>query len=202
MSNTTKMHMQSPIGEEDDHRLIRKATAGDPDAFSLLVERYQQRVFKLISRMVGNREQVEDLVQEVFLKAYRKIDSFRFESSFFTWLYIIAVNTCRNHYRRFEPFTVPVDPDPDDDVPGVVLRSQFELPDDAAHREEMALAVRDALESLPADHREVLVMCDLEGLGYQEIAEVLGIPIGTVRSRIFRARAAMKTILAPRIGVH
>jgi RNA polymerase sigma-70 factor (ECF subfamily) len=192
----------SPRGEDDDHQLIRRAVAGDSTAFSVLVERYQQRVFKLVSRMIGNREQVEDLVQEVFLKAYRKIDSFRFEASFFTWLYIIAVNTCRNHYRRFEPLTVPVDPDPDDDLPGVVLRSEFERPDDAAHREEMAQAVRAALDTLPPDHREVLVMCDLEGLGYQEIADVLGIPVGTVRSRIFRARAAMKNILEPRIGVH
>ncbi len=177
----------------DEESLVRRAIAGDVDAYGILVAKYQQRVFNLISRMVGQREAAEDLAQEVFIKAYRKIGEFRFESSFFTWLYTIAVNTCRNFYRKREP--VAIDIEEHEGVMSAANTSPMEAQDEVVYRRQRAKIIREALEKLPAEHREALVLCDLEGLSYQEIADIMSVPIGTVRSRIFRARTAMKGLI-------
>jgi RNA polymerase sigma-70 factor, ECF subfamily len=177
----------------EEEELIRRAMAGDVDAYGDLVRSYQQRIFNLIGRMVNRREAAEDLAQEVFIKAFRKLGSFRFESSFYTWLYTIALNTCRNYWRRRTPEMLDVN---DEMNASVVERAASAEPvDDVVYRNQRAYLVRAALEQLPPDQKEVLVLCDLEGLGYQEIADMLEVPIGTVRSRIFRARATMKGML-------
>jgi RNA polymerase sigma-70 factor (ECF subfamily) len=177
-----------------DEELVAGAQRGDTEAFGELVVRYQHRVVNLVSRMVGRRESVEDVAQEVFIKAYRKIDGFRFESSFFTWLYTITLNTCRNHYRKKSlPMVLPREDDEDDPISH--LPSTEGGADEALFRKQRSEIITDALQQLGHDQREALIMCDLEGMSYEEIAAVTGVPIGTVRSRIFRGRAQLRNIL-------
>ncbi len=192
----SKSHEERIPGSEglQERDLIRRAIEGDVDAYEVLVERYKQRIFNLIGRLVSRRENVEDLAQEVFIKAYRKIAGFRFESSFYTWLYTIALNTCRNYYRRTEPMTL----DLEIQERGGELAEKAALsdsPEEAVYRKQRARLVKDALDRLPPEQKEALILCDLEGMSYQEIADTIGVPIGTVRSRIFRARSNLKKLL-------
>lgn len=199
MSKKTKAYESGEQEPEDDNLLIRRAAAGDIEAYGKLVERYQQRIFNLIGRLVGRREAVEDLAQEVFIKAFRKIGSFRFEASFYTWLYSIALNTCRNYYRRRGPATVPLEGHEGKEEAGATA-DERDAPDEVVSRRQRAELVRKALEQLPEEQKEALILCDLEGSSYQEIADITGVPIGTVRSRIFRARANLKGLLPEEMG--
>ncbi len=193
--------MSKNRGEEGDlaqeilteEELVGRTISGDVDAYGQLVERYQQRIFNLIGRMVGRREVVEDIAQEVFIKAYRKLGTFRGESSFYTWLYTIALNTCRNYFRSRERLVKTVDIEYSAEAMEKSQPSQ--RAEEVVERMQRAALVHQALDRLPPDQRQVVVMCDLEGLGYQEIADYLKIPIGTVRSRIFRARMNLKDLL-------
>jgi RNA polymerase sigma-70 factor (ECF subfamily) len=190
-NNIEEREKRASIREE--HELIRRAMAGDVDAYGSLVRNYQQKILNLAGRMVGRRDIAEDLVQEVFIKAFRKLGSFRFESSFYTWLYTIALNTCRNYYRKRVPETIDVN---DEMNAAVVERaSPGEAADEVIYRRQRAEIIRAAIDRLAPEQKEVIVLCDLEGLGYQEIADLLGIPIGTVRSRIFRARFNLRGLL-------
>jgi RNA polymerase sigma-70 factor (ECF subfamily) len=173
--------------------LVRRTLSGEVNAYGQLVERYQQRIFNLIGRMVGRREVVEDIAQEVFIKAYRKLGMFRGDSSFYTWLYTIALNTCRNYYRSRERSIKTVDIE--ESAEAMEKSQPSQRAEEILERRQKAMLVRQALDQLPADQKQVLVLCDLEGLGYQEIADFLKIPIGTVRSRIFRARMNLKELL-------
>jgi RNA polymerase sigma-70 factor (ECF subfamily) len=174
----------------DDEELVRRVLDGDTGAYATLVEKYQSRIFTLVGRMVSRRDMIEDLSQEVFIKAYRKLGTFRFESSFYTWLYAVALNTVRNWYRRQDPPSTSIDET--GELEAVESSGGHESPEDAAGRSQRAEIVRRALEGLPPEQKEALVLSDLEGLSYQEIADVQGVPVGTVRSRIFRARAALR----------
>lgn len=193
MSKKYVEKIKSVTDKLEDEEIIRRVMAGETDAYGILVIKYRQKIFNLIGRLVYRADDVEDLAQEVFLKAFRKIGSFRFQSSFFTWLYSITLNTCRNYFRGQKPAAIQVDECETAEI--VEQASSSETPEEAAHRLERARMVREAMENLPPEQKEALIMCDLEGLSYQDISDILEIPIGTVRSRIFRARLNLRGLL-------
>jgi RNA polymerase sigma-70 factor (ECF subfamily) len=182
-----------------DHELVSMVQQGDKRAFDLLVLKYQQKVASLISRYIRDSTEVMDLTQEAFLKAYRALPGFRGESAFYTWLYRIAINTVKNHLvaqgRR----------PPGDDVEAEVAEQmeignrlrELDTPESHLLSEEIAGTVQRALDELPEDLRTAIVLRELEGLSYEEIASAMDCPIGTVRSRIFRAREAIDKRLRP-----
>jgi len=185
--------------DDTDQQLVQRVQAGDKSAFNLLVLKYQHRVLKLVGRFVSDAAEAEDVAQEAFLKAYRALASFRGESAFYTWLYRIAINTAKNalvaNRRRPVDFDLDLqDPDQyerharlkDDDTPEGVLLT-----------DEIRAVVEHALEQLPEDLRTAIVLRELEGMSYEEIAEAMDCPVGTVRSRIFRAREAIDKKLKP-----
>lgn len=186
-------------GDGVDVALVERVQRGDKAAFDLLVLKYQHKLVKLISRYVRDQFEVMDVVQEAFLKAYRAMPSFRGESAFYTWLYRIAINTAKNHLvaqgRR--------PPDGDiDSADAEQLEGQSDLKDNATPerlllRDEIEKTVMEAIEQLPEDLRTAITLRELEGLSYEEIAESMDCPIGTVRSRIFRAREAINKRLQP-----
>lgn len=180
---------------DGDIGLVRRVLDGDQEAYELLVLKYQERIFRLIRRLLGRREEVEDLAQEVFLRAYRSLGSFKGESGFYTWLYKIALNTCRNYYRSIgrRPEGSIVDSESIIDK----MEASNSSPEREAIRLELWEAVRGSLDELPPEQREAVVLCDLEGLSYEEMATVIGIPVGTVRSRVFRGRRALQQHLSP-----
>jgi RNA polymerase sigma-70 factor, ECF subfamily len=174
----------------EDALLVRQSLAGDQHAFQQLVERYQGRIFALTRHYTRNPVEIEDLVQDSFLKAFRRLDTFEHQSSFYTWLYRIAVNTILDSLKRRGRSPVQVVEDPELlSRPGP---SQGLGPGAALEREEVARVTHEALAELPEIFRTVLVLREFEDLAYQDIADVLGISIGTVESRLFRARARFK----------
>ena len=180
---------------ERDRELVERVRKGDDRAFEMLVLVYQERIFRLIRRMLNHREGVEDLAQEVFLRAYRSLDGFRGQSSFYTWLYKIALNTCRNYYRTMGRRPEGSVVDSESLIDG--MESATPNPEAEAVRSELWDTVQGSLQELPPEQREAVVLCDLEGLSYEEMASVIGIPVGTVRSRVFRGRKALQQRLAP-----
>ena len=185
--------------QELDIVLVRRVQNGDRPAFDLLVRKYQFKIGNLISRYVFDHAEVEDIAQEVFVKAYRAIPRFRGESAFYTWLYRIAVNTAKNHLvsqgRRPPGSDIDVS-DAESLESGRNLR-EIATPEASLFSNELAKAVVSALRGLPEDLREALTLRELEGLSYEEIAVAMDCPIGTVRSRIFRAREAIDKDLKP-----
>jgi RNA polymerase sigma-70 factor (ECF subfamily) len=185
--------------DENDQQLVQRVQAGDQSAFNLLVLKYQHRVLKLVGRFVSDQSEAQDVAQEAFLKAYRALGSFRGESAFYTWLYRIAINTAKNalvaQRRR------PVDFDLDAQDPEAFERQaklmESDTPEGVLLTEEIRQVVEKAMEQLPEDLRTAIVLRELEGLSYEEIAEAMDCPVGTVRSRIFRAREAIDKKLKP-----
>lgn len=179
--------------------LVRRVQRGDKRAFDLLVSKYQLRLAKLVGRLVSDRAEAQDVVQEAFIKAYRALPNFRGDSAFYTWLYRIAVNAAKNHLvaRSRRPPGDDVDiTDGDVEAAGVVV-ADLATPESYAARDQLQAALSQALDELPEDLRTALTLCEMEGLSYDEIARVLDCPIGTVRSRIFRARRALDAKLKP-----
>lgn len=182
-----------------DQKLVARVQKGDKGAFDLLVRKYQHKVAKLVARYVRDRTEIEDVTQEAFIKAYRAIAGFRGESAFYTWLYRIAVNTAKNYLdsqgRR--------PPNSDVEVEGAELMESADSLRDQATPErrlltdEIAATVNRAIAALPEDLRTAITLREIEGLSYEEIAQVMECPIGTVRSRIFRAREAIDSELRP-----
>lgn len=182
-----------------DAVLVRQVQQGDKHAFDLLVNKYQLKVIKLVSRFVYDRAEAEDVSQEAFIKAYRAIGNFRGESAFYTWLYRIAVNTAKNHLVSRGRRPPGTDLDAQDaeimDV-GAQLR-ETATPEKNLLASEIMETVKQSIDALPEDLRTAITLRELEGLSYEEIAEVMECPIGTVRSRIFRAREAVDKQLKP-----
>jgi RNA polymerase sigma-70 factor (ECF subfamily) len=182
-----------------DQKLVVRVQKGDKTAFDLLVRKYQHKVAKLVSRYVRDRREVEDVTQEAFIKAYRAIGGFRGESAFYTWLYRIAVNTAKNYLESQSRRP----PGSDMEIEGAELIESGEGLRDQATPErqmltnEIATTVHRVLEHLPPDLRTAITLREIEGMSYEEIAEVMDCPIGTVRSRIFRAREAIDQELQP-----
>ena len=176
----------------EDARLVRETLAGSQASFQLLVERYQDRLFALARHYTRNAVEIEDIVQEAFLKAFRRLDSFDHRSSFYTWIYRIAVNTILDVLKRRGRSPVQAVEDPELLGEPSTGAGRLPAPDARLERDEIAEITRRVLDDLPEIFRTVLVLREFEGLAYQEIADTLGISIGTVESRLFRARAKFK----------
>lgn len=189
--------------EDPDFLLVERVQHGDVKAFEMLVVKYQRRIERLISRMVRDKDLVEDIGQETFIRAYRAMPKFRFESAFYTWLYRIAVNTAKKFLLELkrDP-TVSESYLKSGDEEDETSRTENEptdsgTPDALLASKEIAGAVNAAVEALSEDLRQAIVLREIEGLSYEEIAETMNCPIGTVRSRIFRAREAIASRLRP-----
>jgi RNA polymerase sigma-70 factor (ECF subfamily) len=178
----------------DDYGLIAACLAGKTEAFGQLVSRYQDRLFNTVIRLMDNPEDARDVVQEAFLNAYQSLHSFKGDSLFFTWLYRIAVNTAIS-YRRKQKVLLRLHQGPEDGSLEPADPAEGTRPGHALEMAEEERRVHEALARLSAEHRAVLVMKDLEGQKYEEMAEVLGVPIGTIRSRLHRARLELREIL-------
>jgi len=188
--------------DQEDQRLLQSVKKGNKKAFDTLVLKYQQRVIQLVSRYVHNPSDALDITQEAFIKAYRAIPNFRGESAFYTWLYRIAVNTAKNHLVSKARRSANKEVEPE-------LAEQFEVdsllkdPDSPEHlvlTEEIRQTIVKALDKLPQELKQAITLRELEGLNYQEIAEKMDCPVGTVRSRIFRAREAIDKAIEPLIN--
>ena len=183
-----------------DSELVARVQQGDKSAFDLLVIKYQHRIVKLVSRYVREHADALDVTQDAFLKAYRALPHFRGESAFFTWLYRIAINTAKNHLTAAARRPSDVDLGNGEDGERFELeelQATFETPERLLLTEEIRVTVVDAIEKLPEDLRTAIMLRELDGLSYEDIARVMACPIGTVRSRIFRAREAIDLRLQP-----
>jgi RNA polymerase sigma-70 factor, ECF subfamily len=193
-----------PVSAADsDLLLVERTVAGDQKAFELLVIKYQRRIERLIGRMVRDVDLVEDIAQETFIRAYRALHQFRGEAQFYTWLYRIAVNTAKKalvDMKRNPVMTESAFRSSDDDDETSSVGNELtaeETPETVLAAKEIAAAVNAAMEALPEDLRQAVTLREIEGLSYEEIAEVMNCPIGTVRSRIFRAREAISVKVKP-----
>jgi RNA polymerase sigma-70 factor, ECF subfamily len=185
--------------DENDQQLVRRVQAGDQSAFNLLVLKYQHRVLKLVGRFVSDPTEAQDVAQEAFLKAYRALGSFRGESAFYTWLYRIAINTAKNALvaQKRRPVDFDLDMQDPEQFERQAKLKEADTPEGVLLTEEIRQVVERAMEQLPEDLRTAIVLRELEGLSYEEIAEAMDCPVGTVRSRIFRAREAIDKKLKP-----
>jgi RNA polymerase sigma-70 factor (ECF subfamily) len=185
-----------------DQKLVEKAQKGDKRAFGILVEKYHKKLTRLLARMVRDQSEIEDIVQDSFIKAYRAINNFRGDSAFYTWLYRIGINTAKNHLvslgRRPKAMNDVEIEDVENFEDGQELRN-LETPENSMMTKEIVTTVNDTIESLPDELKEAISLREMDGLSYEEIAELMQCPIGTVRSRIFRAREAIAEKLKPLI---
>lgn len=192
------------MGEREvDQALVRRAQAGDKHAFELLVAKYQRKLARLVSRFVRDPAEVEDVVQEAFIKAYRALPSFRGDSAFYTWLYRIGINTAKNYLvsqGRRAPTSTSFDAAESEGFDEAERLRDVETPEAMLLSKEIGETVNKAVEALPDDLRTAITLREIDGLSYDEIAEVMNCPIGTVRSRIFRAREAIAEKLRPLLG--
>lgn len=182
-----------------DQYLVERVQRGDKRAFDILVRKYQHKLVKLISRYVYDPSEVMDVVQETFLKAYRALPNFRGDSAFYTWLYRIGVNTAKNYLiaQGRKPPSVDVDAEEAEQYEGESELKEYATPEGMLLKDEIERTVFEAIENLPDDLRTAITLRELEGLSYEEIAEAMKCPVGTVRSRIFRAREAINEKLKP-----
>ena len=184
-----------------DEQLVERVQRGDKNAFNLLVRKYQHKVVNLVARYVNNPGDVPDVAQEAFIKAYRALPTFRGESAFYTWLYRIAVNTAKNYLtsQGRRPPSSDVEADEAEYYGGGEALQEVATPENLALTDEIKRTVFAAIEALPEDLRTAITLREMEGLSYEEIAELMNCPVGTVRSRIFRAREAIDKKLQPLI---
>jgi len=188
---------------EVDQQLVERAQRGDKHAFELLVGKYQRRLGRLINRFVRNAAEAEDLTQEAFIKAYRALPAFRGDSAFYTWLYRIGINTAKNHLLaqgRRAPTSTAFDTEEAEDFEDASLLHEVATPENEMMSKQVVQVVNASLQQLPEDLRTALTLREIEGLSYEEIATVMNCPIGTVRSRIFRAREVVAANLRPLLG--
>ncbi|HMT91434.1 RNA polymerase sigma factor RpoE [uncultured Thiothrix sp.] len=182
-----------------DLELVQRVQAGDKKSFDVLVLKYQHKVINLVMRYMHDPDTAQDVAQETFIKAYRGLKNFRGESAFYTWLYRIAINTAKNHLvsqGRRAP-TNDIDADEAEQFEGESALKEYGTPENEMLRDEIQSIVSNAIDALPDDLRTAIVLRELEGMSYEEIAEAMDCPIGTVRSRIFRARESIDKVLQP-----
>jgi RNA polymerase sigma-70 factor (ECF subfamily) len=189
---------------EKDQNLVQRVQRGDKVAFEMLFTKYQRRVSRLVSRFVRSEAEDEDIVQESFIKAYRALASFRGDSAFYTWLYRIAVNTAKNHLVSASKRPISLsqfEKNDDDDFQEDIFMSDAATPESELITKQIAETVNKSMNELPADLREAIMLREIEGMSYEDIADAMGCPIGTVRSRIFRAREAISEKIKPMLDV-
>lgn len=189
---------------EIDQLLVERVQRGDKEAFGLLVSKYQRKLARLISRMIRDPAEVEDVMQEAFIKAYRALPAFRGDSAFYTWLYRIGINTAKNYLvsqGRRAPTTTELDSEEAETLDDASLLRDIDTPERLMHTKQIGETVNAAMEALPEELRTAIVLREIEGMSYDEIAIVMDCPIGTVRSRIFRAREAIAERLRPMLDV-
>jgi RNA polymerase sigma-70 factor (ECF subfamily) len=184
--------------DDNDITLVKRVQNGDKQAFNLLVQKYQFRIRHLVSRFIKDSSEQEDVVQEAFIKAYRAISRFRGDSAFYTWLYRIAVNTSKNYLvaagRR--PPAQDVLADEFTSVGGTDQLVESNSPEEILQNDELVEAIRQSISTLPEELKEAIQLREFDGLSYEDIAAIMGCPIGTVRSRIFRARATIEQAIS------
>jgi len=188
---------------EVDQQLVLRAQRGDKRAFELLVTKYQRKLGRLLSRLVRDPAEVEDVTQEAFIKAYRALPSFRGESAFYTWLYRIGINTAKNYLvamGRRAPTSTGFDHEEAENFEDAEQLRDTATPENELIGKQIAETVNRAMDQLPEDLRTAITLREIDGLSYEEIADVMKCPIGTVRSRIFRAREAIAAELRPMLG--
>ena len=183
-----------------DQKLVERAQAGDKHAFDLLVTKYQRKLGRLLSRFIRDAAEVEDVAQEAFIKAYRALPAFRGDSAFYTWLYRIGINTAKNYLvamGRRAPTTTEFDSEEAESFEDGEQLRDINTPESVLMSKEIGDTVNQAMADLPEDLRTAITLREIEGLSYEEIAGIMNCPIGTVRSRIFRAREAIAAKLRP-----
>jgi len=188
---------------EVDQQLVERAQHGDKKAFELLVVKYQRKLARLLSRFIRDASEVEDVTQEAFIKAYRALPSFRGDSAFYTWLYRIGINTAKNYLvalGRRAPTVTEMDNEEAEDVEVGEQLKDMNTPEQQMMTRQIAETVNSTLLELPEELRTAITLREIDGLSYEEIAQIMNCPIGTVRSRIFRAREAIAAQLRPQLG--
>ncbi len=185
------------MDNKTDQYLVERVQDGDKQAFDILVKKYQHRIVALVSRFLKDSADVQDVTQEAFIKAYRALPNFRGDSAFYTWLYRIAVNTAKNHLvsQGRRPPSVDLDVSDAEQFEGSLALKEQATPERLLLKDEIQRVVSETIEGLPEDLRTAITLRELEGMSYEEIAEVMGCPVGTVRSRIFRARETIQVKL-------
>jgi len=188
---------------EVDQQLVERAQRGDKRAFDLLVSKYQRKLARLLSRFIRDSTEVEDVTQEAFIKAYRALPTFRGDSAFYTWLYRIGINTAKNYLvalGRRPPTTTNIDSEEAEGFEDGNQLRDLNTPEDELASKQVAETVNQTLGELPEELRTAITLREIEGLSYEDIANIMNCPIGTVRSRIFRAREAIAAKLRPLLG--
>ncbi len=193
------MNMTAQTAPDNDHQLVKRVQQGDKRAFDLLVLKYQHKIISVVHRYVRDSADVQDVVQEAFIKAYRALESFRGDSAFYTWMYRIAINTAKNHLisRGRRPPASDVDIEDAEYFAGNDNLQDFNTPESSLFCDQLQAAVDKAVSQLPEDLRTAVTLREMDGLSYEEIAEIMKCPVGTVRSRIFRAREAIDKVVKP-----
>ena len=188
---------------EVDQQLVERAQRGDKKAFELLVVKYQRKLARLLSRFIRDATEVEDVTQEAFIKAYRALPSFRGDSAFYTWLYRIGINTAKNYLvslGRRAPTVTGVDSEEAEGIEEGDQLRDLNTPESQMMSRQLGDTVNLALQELPEELRTAITLREIDGMSYEEIAQIMNCPIGTVRSRIFRAREAIAERLRPQLG--
>jgi RNA polymerase sigma-70 factor (ECF subfamily) len=188
---------------ELDRQLVERAQRGDKHAFELLVSKYQRKLARLLSRFIRDSTEVEDVTQEAFIKAYRALPTFRGDSAFYTWLYRIGINTAKNYLvamGRRAPTTTDIDSEEAEGFEEGEQLRDLNTPENELMSRQVAETVNQTLGELPEELRTAITLREIEGLSYEDIATIMNCPIGTVRSRIFRAREAIAVRLRPLLG--
>ncbi|MCF6203654.1 MAG: RNA polymerase sigma factor RpoE [Methylococcaceae bacterium] len=193
------MKEQTGNNTELDKELVLRVQQGDKSAFDLLVVKYQHRIIQLVNRYIKDPSEAQDVAQEAFIKAYRALGNFRGESAFYTWLYRIAINTAKNYLvsrsRRYSDYHVDVQDA--EQVENATQLKGMDTPENLLLNDEIINVINLVIENLPEDMKTAIILREFEGLSYEEIAQTMDCPVGTVRSRIFRAREAIDEKLSP-----